>query len=328
MRPATSRRPRPMTLARLARLVGALVLLPAAMRAAAPIPPFTIDTVLAGLRRTHPEATRVSDALPAGVVAHENLVYARRGDATLALDVYRPAGDAILPAVIIIHGGGWVAGDRTMERPFAQHLAARGYVAVTVSYRLGVAGRFPAPVLDLKRAVRWLRAHAAAYGIDPAHIAAAGGSAGGTLAAMLGATNGDAAFTEGEAAPSSDVQAVVDIDGTVTFLDNRLIAQSMSGPSPYWEYVHGPYDQARATWVAASPIIYVSRRSAPTLFINSTVTQPILVGRAAMARRLGLLGIDSATVVVPGTPHPFWLVHPWFDQVVAAADRFLRRQFK
>jgi pectinesterase len=294
----------------------------------AAVKPFTVDSVLEALVKTHPQASRVDDSLPAGVVAHENLAYAERGSGVLALDVYRPADDRARPAILIVHGGGWITGDRIMERAFAKHLAALGWVAVPVSYRLGAPGRFPAPVQDLRAAVRWLRRHAAEQGIDPKRVAVAGGSAGGTLAAMLGAVNGDPSFDEAPATDgvSGDVQAVIDIDGTVTFMDNALIAQSEGEPSPYWEYVHGPYNANRETWVAASPLLHVSRASAPTLFINSSVERPILRGREEMAERLRLLGVESRLVRLPDTPHPFWLVHPWFERVLAESDRFLRER--
>ncbi len=310
-------------------LVAVLCLCGGCAFAGAAVKPFTVDAVLESLAKTHPQASRVDERLPSGVVARENLAYAERGSGVLALDVYRPADDRVRPAVLLVHGGGWISGDRTMERAFAKRLAALGWVAVPVSYRLGVPGRFPAPVQDLRAAVRWLRRHAAEQGIDPARIAVAGGSAGGTLAAMLGAANGDPCFDEVPATDgvSGDVQAVIDIDGTVTFLDNALIAQSEGEPSPYWEYLHGPYNANRETWVAASPLLRVTRASAPTLFINSSATRPILCGREEMAERLRVLGVESRLVRIPDTPHPFWLVHPWFEQVVRESDRFLRERF-
>lgn len=290
------------------------------------VPVFTIESVLAGLKKLHPEASAVDDGLPAGIKAWENVTYGRRGEKNLQLDLYRREDGALLPAVLMVHGGGWIAGDRTMERPFAKNLAKHGYVAVPVSYRLGTAGRFPAPVNDLKEAVRWLRAHATEYGVDAAHIGIVGGSAGGTLATMLGVTGGLKQFeTEGEFHDqSSTVQAVVDIDGTVTFMNNALIESSETIPSPYWEYLHGIYSSNREIWLAASPLYYVSRRSAPTLFINSTATQPVLVGREEMCARLKLLGVDSKLIEFPDTPHPFWLVHPWFERAVAETDAFLK----
>jgi len=310
-------------------LVAVLCLCAGCSFAGAAVKPFTVDAVLESLAKTHPQAARVDERLPAGVLARENLVYAQREGGPLALDLYRPDDTRSHPALLIVHGGGWITGDRTMERAFAKHLAALGWVAVPVSYRLGREGQFPAPMQDLRAAVRWLRRHAVEQGIDPARIAVAGGSAGGTLAAMLGASNGDPCFDEAPAADgvSGDVQAVINIDGTVTFLDNALIAQSEGEPSPYWEYLHGPYNANRETWVAASPLLRVTRASAPTLFINSSATRPILCGREEMAERLKILGVESRLVRIPDTPHPFWLVHPWFEQVLRESDRFLRERF-
>jgi pectinesterase len=284
-----------------------------------------LESALRGIAKTHPQATRVAETLPPGVVARENLTYARPEGIELQLDLYRPESNRICPAVIIVHGGGWVAGDRTMERSFARHLAARGYAAATVSYRLGEPGRFPHAILDLRTAVRWLRAHASEFQLNPARIGAIGGSAGGTLAAFLGATNGDATYDPGSPTDGGAVQAVVDVDGLATFLDNALITQSEGPPSPYYVFQHGTYRNARATWVEASPLNHVGPRSAPTLFIKSTTQRPILPGRDEMAARLKLFGIDADVVQFPDTPHVFWLFHPWFERVVEESDRFLRR---
>lgn len=308
------------------RLALPAVLFAACLEPARGAPEFSVDTVLRGLAESHPQATRVTDEMPASVTAREELIYAVRDSGPLGLDVYRPSDDRRHPAVLLVHGGGWIAGDRRMERPFARHLAARGYVVAPVSYRLGRVGRFPAPLHDLKEAVRWLRGHSDALGIDPDRIAIVGGSAGGTLAALVGATNGQPAADAPDAprSPSSGVQAVVVIDGTVTFLDNRLIRQSETEPSPYWEFVHGPYGTNHAVWAAASPLHQVTRQSAPTLFINGTAPRPFLAGREEMAERLRILGVETEVVTVPDTPHPFWLVHPWFGRVVDETDRFLR----
>jgi len=152
-------------------------------------------------------------------------------------------------------------------------------------------------------------------------------SAGGSLASFVGATNGLAQFEGGGGNPgqSSAVQATVNLDGSVSFVDNALIASSQQRPdNPYWEYVHGPYSRNRETWAAASAVLYTGAQSAPTLFIKSTVTAPILCGRDEMSARLRRLGVASEVIVYAGAPHPFWLVHPWFDRVVIDADRFLR----
>jgi pectinesterase len=292
-------------------------------------PPFTVERVLEQLSPVH-DVAHVGDDLPAGVRATEDLVYSRPDGIELRLDLYRPEGAGPLPAVLVVHGGGWDAGSRQMERPLARQLAARGFVTAPVTYRLGAAGRFPAALHDLKAAVRWLRANAAAHGIDPDRIGVIGGSAGGQLAALLGASNGVPTLEgAGEhATVSSRVQAVVDIDGAASFPDAGLIAQEEARRGATSRFLGGTYSERAATWFTASPLTHVSRDSAPTLFINSTAERPVLPGRQEMSARLRALGVASHVVVVPETPHPFWLVHPWFQRTLDEADAFLQRHLR
>lgn len=128
---------------------------------------------------------------------------------SLLADVYTPSGTPPngerWPAVLVIHGGGWKSGDRKQVESLAERVAKRGYVAVNVTYRLVPEALFPAPVEDLQQAVRWLRANATQYRVDPERIGAWGYSAGAHLAAMLGSLSpGDRLYVEG-----ARVQAVV-----------------------------------------------------------------------------------------------------------------------
>jgi len=309
--------------------MGAILAAATALGADAPAKPFTRATVAAELRDRYPHFAFPPDELPKGVGASENVVYAQVDGTALALDLYTPEAGGPFPAILIVHGGGWESGNRCMERPLAAHLAALGYAAAPADYRLGAAGRFPAALRDLKSAVCWLRAHAWERRIDPGRIAAVGASSGGQLVALLGATNGAPEFEGdvGEQAGLSGVQAVVDIDGLADFTDPELVRQQEVCPSAPAHFLGGPFATRASVWRAASALTHVGPRSAPTLFINSTAPTPILPGRAAMCDRLRALGIDSEIVVIPDTPHPFWLVDPWFDRTVAEIDRFLRRHF-
>jgi acetyl esterase/lipase len=145
-----------------------------------------------------------------------DLTYGTVGTTRLMLDVaYPKKGNGPFPAVVLLHGGGWCLGSRKSNVPLALKLAHEGYVAVPVSYRLSGAAPFPAAIHDVKGAVRWLRAHAQTYPIDPERIAALGYSSGGHLACLLGATGGLARF-EGDGGhkdQSSRVQAVVSYYG-------------------------------------------------------------------------------------------------------------------
>ncbi len=160
---------------------------------------FTVRSAAEKVLKEYPEATPVVPSLPESVVHHPDVAYASGGGRRLHLDIFEPVNAVNNhPAILFVHGGGWSSGDRSMEVPLAQNLAAKGYVTVTVEYRLSPEAQYPAAVQDLKSAVRWLRAHASAYHIDTARIGVCGGSAGGHLAALLGATNGDRSFDAGE----------------------------------------------------------------------------------------------------------------------------------
>ncbi len=160
----------------------------------------------------------------AGEITTQNDVeYGVAGGKRLLLDVIRPVGDgAARPAVIMVHGGGWIGGDKRDMRPFAEPVAREGLVVFNINYRpaFGREIIWPAPLDEVQRAVRWVRKNAATYGVDPARIGAMGASAGGHLVAMLGLVetrdNSDASL----AGFSSRVKCVVDIFGPTDLADD------------------------------------------------------------------------------------------------------------
>jgi len=245
-------------------------------------------------------------------------------------DLFQPRQQGPFPAVILVHGGAWITGNHAMENPFAIELARRGYVAATIEYRLSNEAKYPAQIHDLKAAVRWLRANAARYQIDPNRIGAIGASAGGHLVALLGATNELPNFegNGGNGNVSSRVQTVVDIDGTATFIDPGNIEKEKKGPlDTNTRLLGATFAEKPDVWREASPITHVNPKSAPVLFINSSSYRPFQQ-REEMRDKLKALGIVSETVVIPNTPHPFWLFHPWFDTTIEYVNEFLKRTLK
>ena len=129
----------------------------------------------------------------------------------------------------------------------------------------------------------------------------------------------------GNAEASSAVQSVVDIDGTATFIDPGNIEKEKRGPlDTNTRLIGATYDEKPDVWREASPITHVHKGSAPVLFINSSSFRPFQQ-REEMQAKLRALGVNSEMVVIPDTPHPFWLFHPWFDQTILRVEEFLKK---
>jgi pectinesterase len=238
------------------------------------------------------------------------------------------AAGAPRPAIVFVHGGGWRAGLRANFAPMAIRMAERGYVTATISYRLAPEAPYPAAIHDVKAAVRWVRAHAADYGVDPDRIAVAGGSAGGQIAELTGVTNGEPRFDPdgGPGAVPCKVQAIVNVDGLTDFTSaeaRRYEDDPAKHPSAAGAWFGGRYADKAALWRDASPLFHVGPDTPPILFVVSAQRR-FSLGRDEMVAKLRALGIANRVVPVPDTPHSFWLFDPWLGPAVDAADAFLR----
>ncbi|MGQ0433214.1 MAG: alpha/beta hydrolase fold domain-containing protein [Microthrixaceae bacterium] len=158
-----------------------------------------------------------------GVRLERNVPFARVGGKTLRLDVTIPSapvpgGGPLRPAIMQIHGGGWVIGDkREQGLPLLGHLAAQGWVGFNVNYRLSPGVAFPDHLIDLKRGLAWIREHAADYGIDPSFICVTGGSAGGHLTSLMALTQNDPRYQPGFEDADTSLAAAVPFYGVYDF---------------------------------------------------------------------------------------------------------------
>jgi acetyl esterase/lipase len=272
-----------------------------------------------------------SDAMPAGVTKVADQTYVQYGTRCLKLDLYLPStATKPLPVVIIVHGGGWRSGFRSEFAPMAVRLAQRGYAAATISYRLSGEAGYPASIHDVRAAVRWVRSHAAGYRLDPQRIALAGGSAGGQIASLAGVTGHLDRFDPQAASSSvpSSVQAIVNIDGLSDFTSEAARANEddpKKNPSAAGAWFGGRYAEKTALWSEASPIRYVRPGMPPILFVDSA--QPrFSVGRDEMIAKMKEAGVASRVLVLPDTPHSFWMFDPWLQPTVDATVEFLDRE--
>lgn len=288
------------------------------------------------IKREFPQAIIVKPQLPEGVIAEKEIIYASLPDTpygkrNLHLDLFRPDKTGRYPALILVFGGGWRSGNKSMQVPMAQKIAAKGFVTATVEYRLSPEAIYPAAVYDIKAAIRFLRANADKYNIDPDKIAITGSSAGGQLAALIGSTAGLLKFEGNEGNPgiSTAIQAIIDMDGILDFTDPNESAKdddpSRKSAGAWW--FGATFKEAPGLWIEASPIQYIGKNTPPMLFINSALPR-FHAGRDSAITILNKYNIYSEVHTIPNTPHPFWLFHPWFgptvDYMVAFLDKILK----
>jgi len=251
--------------------------------------------------------THAAEAVvPDDVIFERNVEYANPDDQHLQLNIARPKADSqLFPAVLCIHGGGFRAGSREGYNQLCLSLAHHGFVAATITYRLAPKYQFPAAVHDAKAAVRWLRANAAEYKIDPRRIGVTGGSAGGHLAQFLGVTAGVAEF-EGDQNPgfSSGVACVVNVYGPSDFTKSYGKSVDAHEVLPLW--LGGNVEQARLRHIEASPLNWVTPHTAPTLLIHGTEDKYVAYEQALwMHDRLAACGVEVELLTLQGAGHGF-----------------------
>ncbi|MEI9806842.1 MAG: alpha/beta hydrolase [Bacteroidota bacterium] len=291
---------------------------------------FTVYNEYKKLVKNYPDIKMVEE-LPAGTVAEErDIEYCKTGDRKLLLDAFYPKQKykAKRTAILIIHGGGWRSGNKTLHHPLAQHLALLGYACFTPEYRLSTEALYPAAVYDLISAIRWIKQNAANYNIDTSRVVALGHSAGGELAAFIGSTTGnEQSGNSCHTGISGNVNAVIDIDGTLAFIhpesgegdDSKRISAAT-----YW-FGYSKTENPEL-WKQASPLTYAGKNTAPTLFLNSVVER-MHAGRDDYIKILDQYNIYSAVKTFEGAPHSFCLFDPWFEPMVKCIDEFLIKVF-
>lgn len=280
-------------------------------------------------KKRFPEIKIAKDILPAGVTEFRQLIYTTLkntpfGDRDLHVDVFSPKKPGKYPALIMIHGGGWRSGDKALQIPMAQKLAAKGIVTICVEYQLSQEAKYPAAVYNIKSAVRWVRANAEKYGIDSNKIAISGCSAGGQLAMLVGLTNGVASKEgdQGNLGFSSEINAIVDIDGVVNFMAPSSLNLNRKPNSPDVEWLGGTFVEKPEIWKDASSIFWANEKSCPILFINSGYSR-FHAGQDELIGMMKEWGIYTEVHKFDVKIHPFWLFEPWVDPTVNYIYNFL-----
>lgn len=257
-----------------------------------------------------------SISLAAEITVEEGITYSKVGDQELKLDLAKPEGDGPFPAIVFIHGGGWLGGERAHFRPYAEEAARRGYVSITISYRLmqfdreqkettTATQRFPNQIHDCKAAVRWLRANADKYHVDKNRIGVSGGSAGGHLSLLVGLTDPSDKLEGKGGYPdqSSRVQAVVNIFGPTE------MASCHDGSSVAWIFrlfMGGTPDETPEVYQRASPLTYVSKDDPPILTLHGDQDKLVPVAQASLLdEKMAAVGAKHEMLILEGQGHGF-----------------------
>ena len=289
------------------------------------IPFFVAATLVLVQRRGSAEAPKI----PEGVTAYRDVVYVTDGHERQKLDLYVPDTGKNLPLIIWVHGGAWRGGDKTHY--VRMEYLKTGYAGASINYRLSQHAVFPAQIEDVKAAVRWLRANAETYRLDPNRFAAWGSSAGGHLVALLGTTGDVEEFEVGENLQvSSRIQAVVDYFGPTDFL--QMDAQSLpdglvhdAPDSPESQLVGGPIQEYKDRVSRANPITYVSKDDSPFLIIHGDKDKLVPYQQSVLLKD----ALEEA-----GVPVTFYRVegggHGWFrdSKVPELTKAFLEQHLK
>ena len=286
---------------------------------------FIVATLVLTQRRGSAEVPKV----PEGVTVYRDVVYVTDGHERQKLDLYVPAVGENLPLIIWVHGGAWRGGDKAHYIRMA-YLKA-GYAGASLNYRLSQHAVFPAQIEDVKAAVRWLRANAGTYRLDPNRFAAWGSSAGGHLVAMLGTAGDVAEFDVGENQKvSSRVQAVVDYFGPTDFLqmDTHSLPDGLvhdAPDSPESQLVGGPIQEHKDRVARANPITYVSKDDCPFLIIHGDRDKLVPYHQSVLLKdALEAVGVPVTFYKVEGGGHG-WFKDPKVPELTKA---FLEKHLK
>ncbi len=248
------------------------------------------------------------------------------------LDIYLPSDQDALadaPVLLQVHGGAWTIGEKHQQgRPLMNQMAAKGWVCVAINYRLSPRDGWPAHIVDVKRAIAWVKEHIADYGGNPDYIAITGGSAGGHLASLAALTPGDAAFQPGFEDADTRVQAAVPFYGVYDFAGSTGLRSATEmrdgflGP----RVMKSSWDESPGLYEAASPILRITP-DAPDFFVLHGELDTLASVDQARLFVEALRRTSKQSVVfaeLPGAQHAFDIFHSIrSEHAIRAVDRYL-----
>ncbi|MDT0201440.1 alpha/beta hydrolase [Nocardioides sp. AE5] len=260
-----------------------------------------------------------------------DLVYNPETRSRGRLDIYRPRGVdlAKAPVLLQVHGGAWTVGDKKQQGlPLMSHLASKGWVCVAINYRLAPRNPFPAQIIDVKRAIAWVKENIADYGGDPDYIAITGGSAGGHLTALAALTPNDPQFQPGFEDADTSVQVAVPHYGVYDFAGATGISWATQMRDRFLapRVVKKRWTENPEIFEAGSPILRIGP-DAPDFFVMHGTNDTLVAVEQARLFVSRLREVSDASVVyaeVPGAQHAYDIFNSVrCGHAVKAVDRYL-----
>lgn len=281
---------------------------------------YTIGSAFLKAKKKFPDV-KVAVEDTNGVRIARNQVYSKTSTRPLHADMFFPEvipQGQRLPVVVMVHGGGWISGNKSLMETMALRLAKSGYVAMAVEYRLSPEAGYPAGVNDIIASIDWLKTNAGLYNIDADNVVLMGCSAGGQLATLVGLIYGKNVFGSGKTGDKKRIRAVINMDGVLAFHHPESAEGRVAG---LW--LGGDYATASDNWEQASPLTHVGKDSPPILFINSQYPR-FHAGRDDMLRVYDRFKIPYEIYTIDNSPHTFWLFHPYYDATMGYVLAFLK----
>lgn len=330
-------------------LLGCLMTSGQVMAAGAPAAKVNIDSATANLPDKVPSERLKVDVKTPLINEISNVVYEQvpmRGypNVAMKMDILQPKSKEKLPGIVFVTGGGFINANKDNGLQLRMHLAEAGYVVSSIEYRVAPTARFPEPLEDVKASIRYLKAHADKFGIDPDRIGIVGGSAGGYLTAMAGTTSGTKTFDKGENLNvDSSVKAAVDLYG---LSDLTRIGDDYDGNV---QKMHKSAGATEALWVNGSPVFggkdggiladseaaekanpihYITKKSAPMLLMHGTADTVVSPSQTDLLfQALQKAGIPSKRYLVEGAAHGgiYWNQKEVLDIITDFFNGYLKK---
>ncbi|VXC03451.1 Esterase [Flavobacterium sp. 9AF] len=239
-----------------------------------------------------------------------DIIYNKNNKRPLHLDAYCFKTKERLPALILIHGGGWKSGDKSMLKPLAQTICRNGYQCFAIEYQLSDEAKYPQSIDNILEAIAFLKNDVKKFKIDTLKIGILGCSSGGQMASLIGTKY------------SHTIQAIVNLDGILAFHHPESKEGILAS-----EWLGGTYEEKPEIWEDASALSHVSKNTPPILFINSQFER-FHAGRDNMIQILNQYTIYNQVKQIENSPHTFWLFHPWFNETALYITQFLDKILK